>query len=410
MLLLVNAYSQDFQTVYNLYLNDDYFRFKNTLSSAKFDNQWEADVCTALMKSVFCKFRESNVLFDKVIKESGNIIPDSIKTRIYESKVVNHINLFEYKDAYASAKILKEKYIKYLDDEEKENLADEEGLWTAVNDIKPQTISRQGDEKIQMKKDFAGLWNIPVKINKESFDFIFDTGANFSVVIESLAKSLGMKLIDAKVKVGTATDIKVDAKISVCEELIIGNIILKNVVFLVLPDETLDFGFYKIKGIIGNPVIRAFDEIRINKDNLLTIPQIASESNMQNLCFTGFTPVLLMKKESDSLAFTFDSGAMRTMFYKPYFNLYKKSIEENYQPTEITIGGAGGNQKVKGYNLKDIVLQTGNSSASLDRVSVLSESTGKKNNSFYGNLGQDYFSQFGEMTISFKGSFIEFKK
>ena len=410
MLLLVNAYSQDFQTVYNLYLNDDYFRFKNTLSSAKFDNQWEADVCTALMKSVFCKFRESNVLFDKVIKESGNVIPDSIKTRIYESKVVNHINLFEYKDAYASAKILKEKYIKYLDDEEKENLADEEGLWTAVNDIKPQTISRQGDEKIQMKKDFAGLWNIPVKINKESFDFIFDTGANFSVVIESLAKSLGMKLIDAKVKVGTATDIKVDAKISVCEELIIGNIILKNVVFLVLPDETLDFGIYKIKGIIGNPVIRAFDEIRINKDNLLTIPQIASESNMQNLCFTGFTPVLLMKKESDSLAFTFDSGAMRTMFYKPYFNLYKKSIEENYQPTEITIGGAGGNQKVKGYNLKDIVLQTGNSSASLDRVSVLSESTGKKNNSFYGNLGQDYFSQFGEMTISFKGSFIEFKK
>lgn len=410
MLLLVNAYSQDFQTVYNLYLNDDYFRLKNTLSSAKFDNKWESDVCTALMKSVFCKFRESNVLFDKVIKESGNVIPDSIKTRIYESKVVNHINLFEYKDAYASAKTLKEKYIKYLDDEEKENLADEEGLWTAVNDIKPQTISRQGEEKIQMKKDFAGLWNIPVKINKESFDFIFDTGANFSVVIESLAKSLGMKLIDAKVKVGTATDIKVDAKISVCEELIVGNIILKNVVFLVLPDETLDFGFYKIKGIIGNPVIRAFDEIRINKDNLLTIPQIASENNIQNLCFTGFTPVLLMKQESDSLAFTFDSGAMRTMFYKPYFNLYKKSIEENYQPTEITIGGAGGNQKVKGYNLKDIVLQTGNLSASLDRVSVLSESTGKKNNSFYGNLGQDYFSQFGEMTISFKGAFIEFKK
>ncbi|MFZ4591412.1 MAG: aspartyl protease family protein, partial [Ignavibacteria bacterium] len=251
ILFFVNAYSQNFQSVYNLYVNEEYFRLKNAIPTSKFSYKWESDLCIAFMQSVFSRFSESNVLFDKVLKESGKEIHDSIKAKIYECKVVNHINLFEYKEAFTSSKILKEKYLKYLDDEEKENLSDEEGLWNAVNDAKPQTIVKTGDTKIQMKKDIAGLWNIPVTINKENRDFIFDTGANFSVIIESLAKSLGMKMFDAKVKVGTASDIKVDAKISVCEELIIDKIVLKNVVFLVLPDESLDFGIYKIYGILG---------------------------------------------------------------------------------------------------------------------------------------------------------------
>jgi len=409
VLFFANAYSQDFQSVYKLYLNEDYFRFKNAIPTAKFNNQWESDLCTAFMKSVFSEFSGSEILFDKVLKESGKKIHDSIKAKIYECKVVNYINLFQYKEAFASSKILKEKYSQYLDAEEKENLNDEEGMWAAVNNTKPQTITKQGDAKIQMKKDMAGLWNIPVSINSKNLDFIFDTGANFSVVVESLANSLGMKLIDTKVKVGTATDIKVDAKISFCDELKIDNITLNNVVFLVLPDETLDFGIYKINGILGNPVIRAFEEIRINKNNLLTVPLKSSEDNFMNLCFSGFTPVILMNHKNDSLSLTFDSGAMITMLFKPFFNLYKKDLEGKYELVYIIVGGAGGNQKVKGYKIDEVSLQTGNLSATLNKVSLLSESTAKKNTDFYGNLGQDYISQFNEMIINFKNSFIRFE-
>jgi len=247
-------------------------------------------------------------------------------------------------------------------------------------------------------------------INKENLDFIFDTGANLSVIVESFAKSLGMKLIDAKVKVGTATNIKVEAKISVCDELTIGNITLNNVVFLVLPDETLDFGIYKIKGILGSPVMRAFEEIRIDKNALLTIPQKPSVNNLQNLCFSGYMPVLLMSRNNDSLSLTFDTGGMNTMLFQPYFNLYKKDIEGKYELTEITVGGAGGTQKVKGYYIKDVTLNTGGLSAVLNKVVLLAESTRKKNAHFYGNLGQDYISQFSEMIVNFKDSFIQFNK
>ena len=76
---------------------------------------------------------------------------------------------------------------------------------------------------------------------------------------------------------------------------------------------------------------------------------------------------------------------------------------------DIILGGAGGNQKVKGYKINEAILKVGNLSASLNKVHLLSESTAKKNTDFYGNLGQDYISQFNEMIINFKNSFIRFE-
>ncbi len=407
--VFTNSFAQDFKSVYSLYLNHDYYKFKNAILSSKSLNKVELNINNALKNSVFCNFNESNLLINNLLKENSNDIHDSIKAELYSAKVINHINLFEYKEASKSSKILKEKYYQYLDSTERIELSDEEGLWKAVETMLPQTVSKKGDVKIQIKKDIAGLWNIPVNIAKQDFDFIFDTGANFSVIVESLALKLGMKLIDANLKVGTASDIKVDSKVAVCDELLVDKIVYRNVVFLVLPDASLDFGIYKIKGILGNPVIKAFEEFRINKDNELYIPEIPSKSTQGNLSFYGFTPVILMYKDNDSVNFTFDTGAGQTMFYKPYLEKYSKEIIGNYEMVDINVGGAGGTKTVKGYRIKDIKLRTGQSETTLSKVSLLSENLKEKDNYFFGNLGQDYISQFNEMTINFKDMFIQFK-
>ena len=126
--------------------------------------------------------------------------------------------------------------------------------------------------------------------------------------------------------------------------------------FLYFPMNHWISGFTKSKGILGNPVFRAFEEIRISKDNLLIIPQSLSLINSNNLSFSGFTPVILMTKNSDSLNFTFDSGAMSTMLYKPYLDKYSGDIKDKYELIDINIGGAGGRKTVKGYNIKDVTL------------------------------------------------------
>ncbi|MCI0472538.1 MAG: retroviral-like aspartic protease family protein, partial [Ignavibacteria bacterium] len=315
-----------------------------------------------------------------------------------------------YKNALSASTILRNKYSRFLDEEEKEDLPDEIALWNALKNEPVQKTKTDGGTTVQMKKDIAGLWNIPVTIGDTTLDFVFDTGANVSVLTESAANKLGIRILGSGIKVGTATDIKVDSKAGICTDMQIGKIVIKNVALLILPDEALTFGpFYKITGIIGIPVIKALNEITINKDNVLTISNTPVNNICSNFCFEGFTPVIQMIHNSDSLSFIFDSGAMNTMLYKPYYDLYKPEIEKNYELTEIVIGGAGGNRKVKGYHLKGVSLTSGNAAAELIKTSLLIENIKKRNSYFYGNLGQDFIMQFGELVINYGRMYIEFR-
>lgn len=400
--------ASDFDYLYSFYYYKDYFRLRNNYEKIILKEKWQNDFIKGIVLSVFSKHSESNEVFNNLLSFYGTTIHDSIKTELYKHKAINHENLCEYKEALSTLNIINEKYLAYLKGEEKDEILDDIPVYDALKDELPQTLSGKTGEKIQIKKDIAGLWNIPVSINGENMDFVFDTGANISVIVESYAKKLGVKIIDSKIRVWTSTDIKVESKAGICKELKIGNMTYHNVAVLVMPDESLSFGggIYKIYGIIGHPVIKAFEEFTIDKTNLLTISDSPEEDKYSNLFFEGYNPVVQLISNSDSLSFTFDSGANKTSLYKPYFDLYKNEIEKNYTLTDIIIGGAGGEKKYKGYNLNTVTLKTGELSAEIDNVSLIIE---KNNKHFYGNLGQDYLKKFNQITFNFNKMFIEFK-
>jgi len=401
--------AQDFNHAYRLYKGRDYFGLRDAIPNIKYSSDWQKEYLESLSRNAFCDFKGSNTLVSKLLKDNPDGLADSLKAELYKAKSNNHVNLCEYRDALECDLLVSKNYSAYLDEEEKDDLIDDINLWTAVADAKPQTMSKSGEVAIQMERDIANLWNIPVSINELEFNFIFDTGANFSVIVESVAGKLGLKLIDTKLKVGTITGKKVDSKVAVCPVLKTGGVTVNNVVFLVLPDEALSFGFYKIYGIIGNPIIRSFGEITVNKDNLLTIPAIPSKCSVQNLAFHGFTPVLQVFRGADTLRFTFDSGAMSTILYRPYFEKYKNEIEGKLEPVDIHLGGAGGIETVKGYYVPEIVLGVNGKTGAIKKVSLLSELSKDKDRYFHGNLGQDYFKNYESMTFNFIDMFVRFK-
>lgn len=401
------ANAQDFRGAYKLYKDMDYFGLRDAIPQTKYAEKWQKKYLQALSDGVFSGFRNSNTLISELLKDSS--LPDSLKAELYKTKAVNCVNLGEYRDALECDRLLSAKYMNFLDADEKEDIVDDTNLWEAVADAPRQTTSKTGEVKIQMKRDIAQLWNIPVSINGTDYDFIFDTGANFSVIVESEAVKLGLKLTDTKLMVGTATGKKVESKVAICPELKIKDVTVKNAVFLVVPDKALSFGFYKIIGIIGNPVIRSFEEITVNSDNLLTIPATPTKSAVQNLAFHGFTPVIQMLLGTDTLRFTFDSGAMATMLYRPYFEKYRKDIEGKLELVDIRIGGAGGMEKIKGYYIPEVRLSVNGMTGTISNVSLLSEFSKNKDKYFHGNLGQDYFSNFKEMTFNFTDMFVNFK-
>jgi predicted aspartyl protease len=409
-LFFSTTFANDFEYLYNFYKAKDYFRLKNNSEKIIFKEKWQNDLIKGLTLEIFSKPAESNVLLTNLLNLYSDVIPDSLKAEIYKHKALNHENLFEYKEALSTLKIIKEKYLAYLNEEEKEEIIDDIASLDVLKNELPQTVSGKTVEMIQMKKDMAGLWNIPVTINGDIYDFVFDTGANISTIVESYAKKLGIKIFDSKIRIGTSSDIKVDSRVGICKELKIGNIIYHNVVFLVMPDEALTFGggVYKINGIIGNPIIKAFEEFTIDKTDMLTITNPPDENKYSNLCFEGFNPVIQLIHQSDSLSFTFDAGADATMLYLPFFNLNKKDIEEKYKLTEISIGGAGGEKKYKGYRLDKVYFKTGNLIGEINNVDLVIEIVKNKYSYFYGNLGQDYIQKFDRVKFNFKSMYIEF--
>lgn len=394
-----------------LYKQRKYFKLKNLLNSSEDKiEEWQYLYFKALVDNLFNKHEESNRYIDKVFKNYSNQINDTITSKLYEVQLANNIHLFKYKEAAETSKKLIKNYKPFLDSIDLADYINEINIWSALTNVPPQTLSKTQDTKVQMTKDWVGLWNIPVTVSDSTYDFIFDTGANISTVTESFAKKLGFKILDTEFEVGTATDKKVKSRLAVADELSIGNLTYHNIVFLVLPDEVLSFPQvnYSIDGIIGFPIIEAMEEIHITKNLELSVPVQPTAIDSENLAFDGLTPILLVIHKKDSLGFAFDTGAMTTHFYFSYYNKYKEDIDSKYKLKTLRISGAGGSIEVKGFVLKEITLIIGNSKAKFKKVRLIAEKIKDMDEYFYGNLGQDLITQFDEIVINFKSMYIEF--
>ncbi len=394
-----------------LYKQRDYFKLKNLLNASEDKiEKWQYLYFKALVDNAFNRHVESNKTIVKIFKNYSNQINDTITSKLLEVRLLNSINLFQFKEATETSKKLQKDYKLLLDSSDLTDYINEINIWNALTDVPQQTISKTQDTKIQMTKDWVGLWNIPVTVSDSTYDFIFDTGANISTITKSFAKKLGFKILETEFEVGTATDIKVKSGLAIADKISLGNIIYYNVVFLVLPDEALSFPQinYYINGVVGFPMIEAMEEIHITKDDELIVPLKPIIKNIQNLVFDGLTPVVLGIHKKDSLTFTFDTGAMTTHFYLSYYNKYKNEIDSNYKMRTITIGGAGGSIDVKGFILDDVILSVGNTKANINKVRLIAEEIKDKDDYFYGNLGQDLINQFDEMVINLESMYIEF--
>jgi hypothetical protein len=189
----------------------------------------------------------------------------------------------------------------------------------------------------------------------------------------------------------------------------IGNIMLNNVVFYVMKDEDFTFGPYKIEGIIGAPIMRAFGEFKITKDNNFIVPEVPENKDIKNFAYTNYTPVIQMVYMNDSLNFIFDSGNNDITLYKPFFDKYSNEISEKYKLTKINLGGAGGLIETDGYIIDKISLKSENLSAELVNINLLINALTDDQKYFHGNLGQAYIKQFNTLVMNFKNMYIEFQ-
>jgi len=390
----------------------DYFKLKSNFEANKERlSKHYLNYYNALLAHVFNQQELSNSYIDLLIDDPEMLENDSLMHRLYRIKRMNDVNSYEYYDAYNSSAIILKDYKDFEDSSAYDNLLNEQKIWLSLKDAPIQEVIKKNDTELAMHRDKVGLMNVQCRFEQDSIDFLFDTGANFSVIKRSLAEELQMKIIDVNFYVTAATGNKVASNIAIASEFYMENILIKNAVFLVFDDEDISFPQidYYPNGAIGFPIIEAFEEMHIHNDGRIFIPQNAQHYKYNNLALEGLMPIIAVYYKKDTLNFNFDTGGSRTTLYHVFYNKYKSEIEAGYDLEVFESGSGGGNKSFEGFVLDSIKIAIADKYAIIKDVRLHKNPVYDEIESIHGNFGQDFIKQFNTMIISFKHASVLFE-
>ena len=387
----------------------DYFRFREEY--ATYTDTSFADVASiayygAWESYLFNKPETSNkyIYYFDLAADNAD---DSARAELLQLHLQNDLRLFEYRAADSICTLLLFRYPSVIDKPALDDIRNFASIASGLKDVPKQEMTRNGDLDVPYKRDLAGLLRIPVLMNGKEDDFIFDSGANLSTVSYSEAKRMNVRVLEAGFNVATSSRAGVEAKLGIADELKIGTATFRNVVFIVLPDESLKFlgGIYKIKGIIGFPVIAQLGEVQIRKDGRIFSPVMQTESNLRNMGLDGNTPFTEVEFYGEKHAYVFDTGAAASILNAKFREAHTDSLE-NAESGTTRVGGAGGVEKISVLTVKQLRYKTGGQRGTLKSVQVQLSGSSRAHEKFYGIVGQDIFRQWETVTINFDKMFF----
>lgn len=368
---------------------------------------------TAALQNAWMQAETSDSLLDKITPTALQGLNDSLRYLYYNVRSDNAIKRFQYERAAAIGDILVNKYAAFMEADELKDMYDANRIWSCVKDEPAQTIQHIGSSAIRLKKDLAGLSNIPVTRGDSTYDFVFDTGAGISVVTESFAKQLDFTIVlDCVIPIKSGiTGIPTNSRLAMARALRIGNMEIKDALFLIFPDSALSFGggVYKISGIIGFPIIKEMGELRFRNDSLLVQPSPVGLPLVKNLAVDILKPYIFLSYNGTLLPFTFDTGAKESLFSKRFYTAYRSIIDATGEPHTQLLGGTNGNRSFKGFLLPAIRLTCHGQTAELKKAFVTTEEMSTVSGNYYGNIGKDFIHQFSTMLLDFKRACAKFE-
>jgi hypothetical protein len=309
--------------------------------------------------------------------------------RIHKELGAAHLRLGQYRQAASALeqalRILSPRIPEYAGLENMRLLAE------SLRDLEPQTIRFQGGAPLQAVRNPGGTWDVPVEVNGNPASWVFDTGANISVIVESEAARLGIPVWETKASVKGSTGERNSMKLAVAKTLRFGSAHLGNVVMLVLPDAALHFPQFnfQVKGFLGLPVIRALECVGISAQGSVQIGESAClPAGRPNLFFEDLALIVDASHRGQGLQMLLDSGANTTDLY-PSSRSTLKGVRRETNMEET--GGAGKTFRRKVQNVPAIELALGGKTIPLRDITLLDNPPGKSA-CRDGLLGMDAFN------------------
>ncbi len=391
---------------------NDYFGLREEFAHSKDAlSEQRALYYQALLDHAFNRCEESNAAIDDLLALSSVQSAEELVSELLALRAGNSIRLNRYREAAETYRQLIDRQNPVRDSTALAGYVNMHGLWSAVADVPPTTVEKPGrNVTIDAARDAFNMLLVPVNSGGVAEKFVFDSRAGLSTVPLSVAQAMGMRVYDADVEVGTSGSETVQTSLAVADSLYFGDVLVRNIVFLLVPDETMTFPQinYAIRGIIGFPVILAMEEMHLQKSGRIHIPFQPSHREFSNLFMKDLDPYVQLISDTDSLVLGLDTGANHTELSKQYYDNHREAVDIAGRDTTSHRGSAGGVTEGRVKIVTDFPFSIGSKNGVLAEVPItLDEYSFTRG--IDGNLGQDILTQFDTMILNFRDMFIDFE-
>ncbi len=325
-------------------------------------------------------------------------------------KISHYQKKYDYEHAFAEVLQL-ETFAEQLDTFLRADIQQWHATYSALQSTPSMTLRKYSNDTIQLEKA-RGHFYIPVSINGNMIDMVFDTGAGKSLISKSMAERFGLKVFETKTDIIGATGARSATNIGIAETLIIGNTLYEHAVFEVIEDSLLGVPAFKFffDGLIGLNLLYPLGSITLNAQGALKTGDCSEYPIRNNLAIHLFNNRVPIIFRDDTIPVKFDTGAFTSIFNRHFYELFKKALLENGKQEIKEYGGIGGKKSeydmIQPDTLKFIV---NNDTIILYDTWVHSKFIHEDTVTYYGLLGLDIVDHFQEISMNFTPNSVYFK-
>ena len=275
-------------------------------------------------------------------------------------------------------------------------------LFAALAQFPDQSTSARRYSKLRYTMSSGNLF-IPVVINGQAALYMIDTGANLPVISAAEARRRSLKVITGNGKFGDSSLYSLQVgDVAMADELTVGHFRLKNVSFLIVPDERFADMPPEQRGVLGLPVLLEFKNLRWSADGTfeIALPIAQTKPAVPNVYFDGVMPVTQVQYGQHKLDFALDTGAVKTDLYRRFAKEFAGLVKETGRSGTTHRVAVGGTLDLDSIILPELSLRIAGFGATLRPADLLQNDVGSEWH--YGNLGLDLLSQARVITLDFR--------
>ncbi|MEM1451392.1 MAG: retropepsin-like aspartic protease [Planctomycetota bacterium] len=331
--------------------------------------------------------------------KSGDLAPAQILA-LRRLLPLNDMRRSAWDDGLATTDDLLLRHENDLAPEDLTNARNQRLIFAALAGAPPRSVEIGGD--FVVAPDENG--RIPLLLEGEPVAFAVDTGANLSVAMRSVAERVGLELRPAGITVGTSTGETVEADLAVARELRFGRAVLRNVPFLVFPDELLRFeGGFEIPGLVGFGELEAMGELSFFRDGSFGVRAEPPANDLGNLVLEGLDPIVRIQCLGEPATARVDTGANATVFYEPFLRRHREFVEATGSEGIQKTGGVGSVVEIPTWRLSTFAIELGGERVELTDVDVYKDPLPRADRRrLDANLGLDLLVDRGALVLDFR--------